>query len=59
MTTHYNSASRGPVEIAGMNYNHLLNARDKLEREMKDGDRQAELDAVTARIAELADEAGE
>jgi hypothetical protein len=59
MTEHYNSSSRGPVPIASMNYNHLLNARDKLAREMKDGDRQAELDAVSARIAELADDAGE
>jgi hypothetical protein len=25
MITHYNSASRGPVEIASMNYNHALN----------------------------------
>lgn len=62
MTTHYNSGSRGPVEIASMNYNHLLNARDKLAREQTDGDRQSEVDAMTARLAEIdamADEEGE
>jgi hypothetical protein len=33
MATHYNSSSRGPVEIAAMRYEHALNARDKLMRE--------------------------
>lgn len=51
--THYNSGSRGPVLIETMNYAHLLNARDKLAREDKDGERSQELDALNARIAEI------
>jgi hypothetical protein len=53
MTTHYNSASRGPVEIASMRYEHALNARDKLAREDKDGERTAERDALAAHIASI------
>ena len=52
MTTHYNG-SRGPVLIADMLYPHLRNARDKLVREQKDGERQAEIDAMTARLDEI------
>lgn len=33
MTTHYNSGSRGRIEIASMNYHHASAARDKLRRE--------------------------
>jgi hypothetical protein len=51
MTTHYHSASRGPVEIASMRYEHALNARGKLAREDKDGLRKPELDALAAHIA--------
>lgn len=49
MATHYNSKSRGPVEIAAMNYNHLLNARDVLARSGDDG-RLDELAAINSRI---------
>lgn len=52
MTTHYHG-SKGPVLIAEMHYPHLLNARDKLVREQKDGARQDEIDAMTARLAEI------
>lgn len=51
--THYNSSSRGPVEIATMRYEHALNARDKLAREDKDGERRAELEALNAHIASI------
>lgn len=54
MTTHYTSSSRGPVEIATMNYNHAINAHDKLMREDKDGERKAELEALRAHLATLA-----
>lgn len=53
MATHYNSSSRGPVEIASMRYEHALNARDKLAREDKDGERTAERDALAAHIAAI------
>lgn len=55
MTTHYQSSSRGPVEIASMNYNHALNARDKLARELgaDDHPRRGELDALNQHIANL------
>lgn len=53
MVTHYTSASRGPVEIASMNYNHCLNARDRLARDDEKGERAAELAALNARIAEM------
>lgn len=49
--THYTSASRGPVEIASMRYEHALNARDKLAREDKDGERAAEMSALNTHIA--------
>ena len=48
---HYHSSSKGPVEIAGMNYHHLLNARDKLAR---DGQGRAhELAAINERLSIL------
>lgn len=50
--THYASSSKGPVPIATMNYNHLLNARDVLARRA-DASRQPELDALNARLAEI------
>ncbi len=52
MTLHYHG-SKGPVPIANMLYPHLRNARDKLVREQTDGERQAEIDAMNARLAEL------
>lgn len=52
MTTHYHG-SKGPVPIVDMLYPHLLNARDKLVREQRDGERQAEIDAMTARLNEI------
>ncbi|RAK51627.1 hypothetical protein [Phenylobacterium soli] len=51
MTTHYNSSSRGPVEIASMRYEHALNARDKLMRERSDDSRDAEIAALNDHIA--------
>jgi len=50
MVTHYESASRGPVEIAGMRYEHARNARDKLVREGGDPDVIAALDDHVKRI---------
>jgi hypothetical protein len=52
MTTHYNG-SRGPVEIASMPYRHLCAARDKLVRDGFEKERAAEVEAMSARIAEL------
>lgn len=52
MTTHYHG-SKGPVAIVDMLYPHLLNARDKLVREQRDGERQVEIDAMSARLAEI------
>jgi hypothetical protein len=53
--THYNSSSKGPIEIASMHYAHALNARDRLARELgaDDHPRRAELDALNAHIASL------
>lgn len=53
--THYTSSSKGPVSIATMNYNHAINARDKLARELgaDDHPRRPELDALNARVAEI------
>ncbi len=48
MTTHYNSASKGPVEIASMRYEHLLNAYDKLC--IKEPHRTDEITAMRARL---------
>lgn len=51
--THYHSASRGPVEISSMRYEHALNARDKLARERTDDSRDAEIAALNAHIASI------
>lgn len=48
MITHYQSASRGPVEIASMRYEHLLNAHDKLKRD--EPHRADEITAMRARL---------
>lgn len=53
MATHYQSSSKGAVEIATMRYEHALNARDKLVRERRDGARDAEIEALTKHIAEI------
>lgn len=53
MTAHYTNSKGAQVPIADMLYPHLRNARDKLVREQKDGERQAEIDAMTARLAEI------
>lgn len=55
MTKHY-QGSRGPMEIAAMPYPYLENAHAKLVREQKDSERQDEIDAMAARLAELAEE---
>lgn len=62
MTKIYNG-SKGPVEIAKMNPHHLGSAHAKLHRDYPpredlDGKslRQAEIDAMAARLGELADE---
>lgn len=52
MTTHYISKSRGPIEIATMNSNHLFNA-ERVLTDMADPTRQDELDAIRERIIEL------
>lgn len=57
MMTHYHSSSRGPVEIASMNYSHLLNARDKLAR--SEPHRSAEIEAMSAHLAKLEAEQAE
>lgn len=58
MTTHYQSDSRGPVEIASMNFSHLQNAYDKLC--IKAPHRADEITAMKARLDELAqDEAAQ
>lgn len=57
MTTHYHSASRGPVEIASMNPAHLLNAVEKLER--AEPHRTTEIGAMRAHLAKLEAEAPE
>ena len=56
--THYNG-SRGPVEINSMLYPHLKNARDKLVRDQRNGERQAEIEAMSARLAHLDTERAE
>lgn len=52
MITHY-QGSKGPVEIAKMAYPHLKSARDKLVREGFSTTRSAEIEAMSARLAEL------
>lgn len=51
MTTHYHG-SKGPVEIASMNYHHLVSAHAKLVRERIGPSRDAEIAAMAKRIAE-------
>lgn len=51
MATHYQSASRGPVEIAGMAYHHARNAHDKLLRDAPE--RQDEIRALASHLARL------
>lgn len=54
MTKHYTDSKGQPVEIAGMLYPHLLNARDKLIREQIHPEhRKAEIDAMAARLADM------
>lgn len=57
--THYPSASRGPVEIASMRYEHALNAHAKLTREAGDPDVIAalaeHLAAIEATFSEKSD----
>lgn len=53
MTTHYNSDSRGPVEIASMRYEHAKNAHAKLTRERQDDGRDPEIAALAKHIAEI------
>lgn len=55
MITHYQSASRGPVEIASMRYEHLLNAHDKLKRD--EPHRADEITAMRARLDAIEAEA--
>ncbi len=62
MTEDYNG-SKGPVEIKTMNPHHLASAHAKLLRDFPPLDelggkslRQAEIDAMGARLGELADE---
>lgn len=52
MTNIYMS-SKGPREIDALPYPYLQNALAKLRREQKDGERQDEIDALAARMAEI------
>lgn len=58
MTTHYQSSS-GPKEIATMNPHNLAAAHAKLLREREDDSRDAEIEAMGARLAVLAEEYAE
>lgn len=51
MTTHYNSSSRGPIEIASMPFSHLQNAYDGLC--IKEPHRKDEIAAMRERLAVL------
>lgn len=53
MTTHYGSASRGPIEIATMPFRHLQNAYDKLLVSRIGDERQDEVDAMRDRLRVL------
>lgn len=50
MTTHYQSSSKGPVEIATMSHRHLVNSWQKLI-DTDDGSRADEIAAMAAQIA--------
>lgn len=52
METHYHG-SKGPVEIATMAHRRLVSARDKLVRDGFERERAPEVEAMSARIAEL------
>ena len=56
--THYNG-SKGPVPIASMNPHHLASAHAKLLRERVGNERQDEIDAMAARLAEIEGEDAE
>lgn len=58
MTAHYNG-SKGPIPIASMNPHHLAAAHAKLLRERKDDSRDAEIEAMGAVLAALAEEEAE
>lgn len=58
MTTIYNS-STGPKVIAEMNPHNLAAAHAKLLRDRADDSRDAEIEALGARLAELAEEEAE
>jgi hypothetical protein len=58
MTSHYNG-SRGAVEIASMNPHHLAAAHAKLVRERADDSRDAEIGAMGAVLADLAEQEAE
>lgn len=51
MTQHYNNSKGVDVLIADMAYPHLASAHAKLVREQRDGQRQAEIDAMAAELA--------
>lgn len=53
--THYHG-SKGPVEIATTNPHHLASAHAKLIRERTNDARDAEIEAMGTRLAELAEE---
>lgn len=57
--THYNSSSKGPVEIASMNLRHAENALGSLQRNRQDDSRDAEIEALSAHIAKLHEEYAE
>lgn len=48
--THYHSTSKGPVEIAAMQYNHAVSAHAKLQREAGD---PAVISALADHIAHI------
>lgn len=48
--THYQSSSKGLIEIATMQYRHLLNSHNVLVRDQIAGERQDEIDAMRARL---------
>lgn len=55
--THYTNSKGQPVAIVTMLYPHLFNAHAKLVRERVDDSRDAEIEAMAARLAELDAEA--
>ncbi|MGA0604918.1 hypothetical protein ACO2Q0_02875 [Phenylobacterium sp. VNQ135] len=55
--THYNSSSKGPVEISSMNLRHATNALFALQRNRQDDSRDAEIEALQAHVTKLSEEA--